>query len=121
MTHAVDDRERRRLPPDQGRHGWFYGHYFTKDADAERPAASPCKPSAWPGCRRPLVVTAEFDPLRDEGEAYAAALQAAGGQAAVNRYDGMIHGFFDMGRWSPGAQKGIQESIRRFGEVLRGG
>ena len=41
-----------------------------------------------------LIVTAEFDPLRDEGEAYGRALQAAGNKAEICRYDGLVHDFF---------------------------
>jgi acetyl esterase/lipase len=67
-----------------------------------------------------VVVTAEYDPLRDEGEAYGAALQAAGVHAHVQRYDGLIHGFFDMGTISPAAQAAIDESCARFGELIRG-
>jgi acetyl esterase len=67
-----------------------------------------------------VIVTAEFDPLRDEGEAYGKALLAAGVEAEVRLYDGMIHGFFDMGTISPAAQTAIDESCARFGELLRG-
>jgi len=76
---------------------WFYGHYFTDESHADDPLASPIKASSLAGLPPAFVVTAEFDPLRDEGEAYAAALRSAGGQASAKRYDGMIHGFFQLG------------------------
>ena len=52
------------------------------------------------------------------GAAYAEALRAAGGQAELIEGAGMIHGFFDMGRWSPGAQAVITHSIERFAALL---
>ena len=52
-----------------------------------------------------LVITAEFDPLRDEGEAYADELAAAGVPGGA-RYDGMIHGFFKLGATIPRGQAG---------------
>ncbi|GAB3201704.1 alpha/beta hydrolase [Geodermatophilus arenarius] len=99
---------------------WFHGHYAGTWEDARDPRLSPLHAADLAGLPPALVVTAEFDPLRDEGEAYGEALEAAGVQADVRRYDGMVHGFFDMGAWSPAAQAAIDESCARFGELLRG-
>ena len=76
---------------------WFYGHYLTKDSDADDPLASPARAESLAGLPPALVLTAEFDPLRDEGEAYAAALRKAGVDATDKRYDGMIHAFLQLG------------------------
>jgi acetyl esterase len=99
---------------------WFYGHYAGGWDDPADPRLSPLRAADLSGLAPALVVTAEFDPLRDEGEAYAEALRAAGVPVQQQRYDGMIHGFFDMGPISPAAQAAIDESCARFGELLRG-
>jgi acetyl esterase len=67
-----------------------------------------------------VVVVAEYDPLRDDGLAYAAALTAAGVPVEVRTFDGMIHGFADMGRHSPGAQAALDETTALFRKVLHG-
>ena len=61
------------------------------------------------------MITAEFDPLRDEGEAYAAQLRAAGVEVEQRRYDGMIHGFFGC----PGAFDASRDAIAFVGTALR--
>ena len=76
---------------------WFWAHYLGPDGDGTHQNASPIRASDLSGLPPAVVITAEFDPLRDEGEAYAAALQAAGGSATAKRYDGMIHGFIQLG------------------------
>jgi len=67
------------------------------------------------------VVTAALDPLRDEGEAYAERLRAAGVRVTATRYDGLIHGFFVMGGLSAGARTAVDETIATFGQLLRQG
>ena len=57
-----------------------------------------------------VVVVAELDPLRDEGRAYADALTAAGVPVTLRSFDGLIHGFVDMGRHSQAAQAAVTET-----------
>jgi acetyl esterase len=97
MTHASITENGDGYLLTKGFMEWFYGHYLTKESDADDPLASPLMASSLEGLPPALVLTAEFDPLRDEGEAYAAALAAAGGSATAKRYDGMIHGFIQLG------------------------
>lgn len=98
---------------------WFYSHYVGNWKEPKNVRLAPIQAVSLASLPPAVIVTAEFDPLRDEGEAYGDALQAAGVYADVRRYAGMIHGFFDMGRWSPAAQQAIEESTQRFGEILR--
>lgn len=74
---------------------WFWDHYCPPDQRAN-PYASPLRADDLGNLPPALVLTAEFDPLRDEGEAYAARLEAAGVTTECVRYDGLIHGFFAM-------------------------
>jgi len=76
---------------------WFWHHYLEKPDHAADPYASPLRASTLAGVAPATVITAEYDPLRDEGEAYAARLLRAGVPTSLTRYDGVIHGFLGMG------------------------
>jgi acetyl esterase len=76
---------------------WFLGCYLTSPDDGLDPRVSPARTEDLSGLPPALVVTAEFDPLRDQGAAYAARLREAGVDARYLPVDGMIHGFLQMG------------------------
>lgn len=76
---------------------WFWNHYLDPKDDRTNPFISPLHAKSLQGLPPALVITAEFDPLRDEGEAYGEALRKAGVPAAIKRYPGVCHGFVMMG------------------------
>ena len=75
---------------------WFGRHYLGPDGDGADHEASPLRAENLSGVAPALVQTAEFDPLRDEGEAYARRLADARVPVRLTRYDGTIHGFLRL-------------------------
>ena len=96
---------------------WFIGNYADEGTDLLDPRISPLRGNL-AGQPPAVVVTAELDPLRDEGIAYAEGLAAAGVAADHTNYPGLIHGFFDMGPWSTASQSAADESIAKFSKLL---
>jgi acetyl esterase len=89
---------------------WFLAHYLGADQNAKDAALSPLFTDDLTGVAPAHVITAEFDPLRDEGEAYAARLADSGVAVDACRYDGMIHGFFQMGAVTPVADAAVSDA-----------
>jgi acetyl esterase len=93
---------------------WFWSHYLVDAADGAHPHASPLRAQELSGLPPATVITAEFDPLRDEGEAYGQRLSEAGVDVDVRRYDGVIHGFFAMVGALPHAQQALDQACARL-------
>ncbi len=94
---------------------WFWGHYLGSEADRNNPYACPAYATTLRGVAPAFVITAEYDPLRDEGEAYAARLREEGVQVVLRRYDGVTHGFFGM----PAQLDKAKAAIAEAGSALR--
>jgi acetyl esterase len=88
---------------------WFWNHYLAKPEDGQQPYASPLLAKDVGGLAPALVITAEYDPLRDEGEAYAKRLAEAGVPVTVSRYPGLVHGFIRMMNVLDPAKRAVDE------------
>jgi acetyl esterase len=98
---------------------WFFDHYLKSPADAADWRVSPLRAGSLAGLPPALVVTAGFDPLRDEGDAYAARLREAGVRVDHVCYGGMIHGFAPMGRLIDSGNRAVSHIAASLREALR--
>ena len=126
---GVDFREDEELHPSRVENGeglfltaddmrWFREQYLHDEAHVDDPRASVLLADDLTGLPPAVIGTGEYDPLRDEGEAYAAALEAAGVKVVLRRYDGLIHGFFGMGTWSPASAAAARDLCEELRALL---
>ena len=88
---------------------WFMGHYLPEGADITDLRISPAQEMNLEGLPPAIVVTAGFDPLVDEGKAYADRLDAAGVDTVYKCYDRLAHGFTAFTGVSPAADRACRE------------
>jgi acetyl esterase len=90
---------------------WFWDHYVPDIARRTEPDASPLRAASLAGLPPAVVLTAEHDVLRDEGETYAERLREAGVSVDFRRHEGQTHGFFTL-VMLPGSERGFQHVVR---------
>lgn len=97
---------------------WFWDHYAPDLASRANPDASPLRAASLAGLAPAIVLTAEHDVLRAEGEDYAERLSAAGVPVSHRRFDGQMHGFFTMVNLLPGSADAIAYVTEQLGPYL---
>jgi len=97
---------------------WYYATYYGTDKDCKNPLVSPIWASNLKNLPPAMILTAEYDNLRDEAEAYAKKLKAAGNLVLLKRYEGMVHGFVQMSGIVKQAQESIDDIARFLQQLL---
>ena len=97
---------------------WFWDYYCPDVTQRQDPLASPMRAASHADLPPALVVTAEFDPLRDEGELYAETLRAAGTEAQAVRYDGLVHDFFATAQMFEASRPGFEHACKELAQQL---
>ena len=89
---------------------WFWRQYLTSESDGSNPYASPLRAENLRGLPPATVITADIDPLRSEGQAYAQRLKEAGNAVKVTNYPSVTHEFFGMGAVVKKAKQAVNEA-----------
>ena len=97
---------------------WYHLQYTGSTVAQPDPAQNPLVAKDLAGLAPALIVTAGFDPLRDEGEAYADALRQAGVPVVLKRFDGMLHGFSSMATISPACDAAVSEIVAELRALI---
>ena len=114
------ERHAEQLPLTRAAMNWFIAHYVRSAADKADWRASPLRAKSLKGLPPALIVTAGFDPLCDEGQAYAKALDAAGVPVEHELFAGQIHGFLSMGRIVADSRRLIEMAAVALKRVFAG-
>lgn len=101
--------------------GWFVPKYLNDLSEANNPIASPLLADDFSNLPAACIITSEYDPLRDEGEHYAKNLSEAGADVCLKRYDGIIHGFFNMQRTVEEARDALNLVCIKLSEAFHSG
>ncbi len=99
---------------------WYWHLYLASEVDGRHPHASPLRAEDLRGLAPALVITAEYDPLRDEGEAYAARLKGAGVPVVLSRYEGVTHNFVRLHPVLDQGKRAVEQIGTALREALRG-
>ena len=97
---------------------WYWDCYLESPDEGGQPYASPLQAEDLAGLPRALVITAEYDPLRDEGEAYGERLRTAGVPTTVTRYKGLVHGFVKRASIVPEGRQALEQIGRELRDAL---
>ena len=98
---------------------WFWGHHLKGEADRSNPYACPSQAKDLNGLPPAMIITAQFDPLRDEGEAYAKRLEEAYVPLTLKRYEGVTHGFLSMASIVDKGRKAIEDAASHLRASFR--
>jgi acetyl esterase len=97
---------------------WYADRYIPSEDDRHDPRASPLRAEDLSGVAPAVIATAGFDPLLDEGRAYAEKLRAAGVPVTYLEFAALVHGYFALATFSPGARRAAAATCAAFKDLL---